>query len=102
MHLSKMLSLPCSNIPDINVPGKGVGTKDLSGCPTGSRILVIRLVLEGLTKPTLQRVRKPTVTNSLHPVYLGAWKSCGSQGILLVLQETSSGPAGRSLEHPHG
>ena len=49
MHLSKMLSLPCSNIPDINVPGKGVGTKDLSGCPTGSRILVIRLVLEGLT-----------------------------------------------------
>lgn len=31
------------------------GTKDLSGYPTGPRILVIRLVLEGLTKPALQR-----------------------------------------------
>lgn len=38
------------------------------------------------------------MTNSLHLVYLGARKPQGSPGILLVLQETSTSPAGRGSQ----
>lgn len=76
----------------------------MSGCPTGPRILVLRLVLEGVIKPALQRVSKLLVTNSLHLVYLGPGSPVAARGwILLVLQENSTSPPGRSsLEHSHG
>lgn len=64
--------------------------------PAGSRMSVLRLVLKGLTKPSLQRAGKPFLTNCLCLVYLGAQKPCSSWRVLLILQGASASPPGHS------